>query len=183
MVRRNIIMVLVALGLFVPVLVGAQTQVVALGSAQLTTITPEDTTEGKVFVLAVSVPQAPAGARLMSAMMELVVDASSALPAAAPSHVVTLEIFPLAGALSGLAVESVDLRPTTMKRSVPVGTNQRVRMDVTEFVEYVLANPEENYGIAVGSLAGSRPGRFELKSQGQDVATLTIRYLPADLQP
>jgi len=171
---------LVALALCVPALVGAQTQVVALGAAQLTTITPVDTTEGKVFVFAVSVPSAPTGARLMSAVLELVVDVSSSLPAAARRNLATLEVAPLNGALSGPAVSEEDLRPTTMKRSVPIGTNRPVRVDVTEFVRYVLDNPEENYGIAVGSLEGSRSDRFELRSQGQEVARLTIRYLPAN---
>jgi len=182
MVRRIMITVLATLGLCVPVLALAQTQVVELGSSQLTTIVPEDSTEGKVFVFAVPVPQAPAGARLMSALLELVVDASTVLPAAAPSHTVTLEIAPLAGALAEPSVEAEDLLPTTMKRSVPVGTNKPVRVDVTEFVRYVLAHPDENHGLAVGSLIGDRSGRFELKAVGASgaLATLTLHYLPLE---
>ena len=166
------------ISLLFSVSVGAQTQVVTLGAQELTTIVARDSTEGKVFLLSVSVPAAPEGAMLMSATMELVVDASNVLPEGAPSRLVTLEIAPLDTTLSGPTVQAADLRHTAMKCAISPGTDRSVRVDVTEFVRYVLDNPEENYGLAIGSFVGDRLGRFELKSAGAQVATLTIRYLP-----
>jgi hypothetical protein len=183
MKQRTGILGLLAVGLCFSAAASAQTQVVTLSSGQLTTITPEDTTEAKVFVLAVPVPAAPAGSMLMSAMLELVVDAAVAPSLAEQMSMVTLEVAPLSGALAGPAVTAADLRPTTMKRLVAVGAEKTVRVDVTEFVRYVLDNPEENYGLAVGSLSGARVGRFDVKAEGQQVATLTVHYLPAATGP
>jgi len=159
-----------------------QTQRLELAPAQVSAIVPEDSTEGKTFVLAVSLPEAPAGARLMSAILELVVDANTVLPAAVAGGGVTLEVYPLANAISESAIEAEDLLPATMKRTVPLGPDRPVRVDVTEFVRLVLADPSANHGLAVGSLTSNRTGRFELKADGASgtLATLTLHYLPVE---
>jgi len=160
---------------------GAQTQVVSIQSEAVQTIAPEVSTEGKIFLLTVSLPEAPVGAEFMSAVLELVVDASSVLPADLSGGAVTLEIAPLARSWSGGALQAADFRATTMKRTVPVGEGRRVRIDVTEFVHYVRAHPTENYGLAVGSLCGSRSARFDLETDGMGsgvTATLTLFYKP-----
>jgi len=162
---------------------GAQTQVVSIQSQAVQTIAPEDSTEGKIFLFTVGLPEAPVRAELMSAVLELVVDASSVLPADLSGGAVTLDIAPLAHSWLGGALEAADLRATTMKRTVPVGADRRVRIDVTGFVHYVRAHPTENYGLAVGSLCGSRSGRFDLKADGMGsglTAKLTRYYKPED---
>jgi len=171
------IMVVLALSSWV----GAQTQVVPIEAEAVQTIEPRDSTEGKIFLLTVGLPEAPPRAEFMSAVLELVVDASSVLPADLSGGAVTLEIAPLAHSWSGGTLGTADLRATTMKRTVPVGEGRRVRIDVTEFVHYVHAHQTENYGLAVGSLCGSRSGRFELEVDGMGSgvsAKITLYYKP-----
>jgi hypothetical protein len=182
MTRRSLgmsVVVILALSSWV----GAQTQVVPIGAQAVQTIEPKDSTEGKTFLFTVSLPEAPPRAEFMSAVLELVVDAWSVLPADLSGGAVTLEIAPLARSWSGGALRAADLRATTMKRTVPVGSDRRVRIDVTEFVHYVQAHPTENYGLAVGSLCGSRSGRFDLEADGMGsgvTAKLTLYYKPVD---
>jgi len=160
---------------------GAQTQVVPIETEAVQTIEPVDSTEGKIFLVTVGLPEAPVRAELMSAVLELVVDASSVLPADLSGGAVTLEIAPLAHSWSEGALEAADLRATTMKRTVLVGEGRRVRVDVTEFIHYVRAHPTENYGLAVGSLCGSRSAQFDLEEDGMGsgvTAKLTLYYKP-----
>ncbi len=181
MIRRTLGVSLVAVLLALSSWAGAQTQVVAIGAEAVQTIEPEDSTEGKIFLVTVGLPEAPPRAEFMSAVLELVVDASSVLPADLSGGAVTLEMAPLAHSWSGGTLGTADLRATTMKRTVPVGSDRRVRIDVTEFVHHVQTHPTKDYGLAVGSLCGSRSGRFELEADGMGSgvsAKITLYYKP-----
>jgi hypothetical protein len=90
-----------------------------------------------------------------------------------------LEVYILKGELSA-ELDSDDIRrSSSMRRNVNVGDNKLVRIDVTEAVLFFLANPESNYGLAVGSLSNSRDGLFTLKSNsfpGGGVARIRFHY-------
>jgi hypothetical protein len=67
-----------------------------------------------------------------------------------------------------------------MKRTVSIGTNRRVRVYVTDFLERLLADPMAARGLIAGSIAGDRVGRFSAKAVPGTAAgakaTLTVYF-------
>lgn len=49
-------------------------------------------------------------------------------------------------------------------RAVAAGPNRLVRLDITELVQRVLADPGANHGIVIGSLTADRRGIFTLRA-------------------
>jgi hypothetical protein len=53
-----------------------------------------------------------------------------------------------------------------MSRPVAVGENRRVRIDITEFVQEILADPTSNHGLAFGAVTTDTRGVFAVKADG-----------------
>jgi len=157
-----------------------QTQVVDLKSSTVKEVQPADSELGTYYVFPVRIPPAPEGARLMGAYLEFYVDASSRLSSDLSGNMATLEVFALKERLTG-EVDETKIRPGSMKRTVTVGQDRRVRLDVGEFVREVLKAPTTNHGLVVGSITGERTGRFVLKADRVSsgvAARVTLHYLP-----
>jgi hypothetical protein len=78
-----------------------------------------------------------------------------------------LEVYMLKQSISGDPDPSVfDTTGIPMSRPVALGTNRLVRLEITEFVQRILADPRKNHGIVMGSLTGTRSGEFAMKSNG-----------------
>jgi hypothetical protein len=59
-----------------------------------------------------------------------------------------------------------DLEPlrVPMSRPVATGDNRSIKIDVTEFVQRILADPSANRGLVLGAVTGDRRGDFAIKS-------------------
>jgi hypothetical protein len=73
------------------------------------------------------------------------------------------------------------LEASSMKRTVAVGSDRKVRIYVTDFVRRILADPKTaNRSLIVGSVAGDRSARFDAKTlPGSSVgakAVLTVHF-------
>lgn len=53
-----------------------------------------------------------------------------------------------------------------MSRPVATGANRLVRIDVTEYVQKILADPSKNFGLVLGPLTADKRGIFEVKENG-----------------
>lgn len=124
--------------------------------------TPEDGTLGAYYTFGLAIPARLPAETFMQAYLELFVDATTTVDALAAGGIATLEVYPLRSVLSGDLQES-DLRSASMKRTVRLGQEQRVKVDISEHVRYLLGHPSDNFGLAVGSLSGQRLGVFTLK--------------------
>jgi hypothetical protein len=50
-----------------------------------------------------------------------------------------------------------------MSRPVATGTNRSIKIDVTEYVQRILADPPANHGLILGSVTGARRGNFQIE--------------------
>ena len=65
-----------------------------------------------------------------------------------------------------------------MSRPVATGTDRLVKIDITEFVQKILADPSENHGLVIGSLTNDKRGVFVAKEDGFGAGiTARIRIL------
>ncbi len=78
-----------------------------------------------------------------------------------------LEVYALKQALSGDPDPS-EFEPTAipMSRPVATGANRLVRVDITEIVQMILAEPSKNHGIVLGPLTADKRGIVDLKQDG-----------------
>ena len=78
-----------------------------------------------------------------------------------------LDVLALQSAMTGDAIPS-KFAPTTvpMSRPVAIGEDRLVRIDVTEFVRKILAEPTKNQGIVLGPLTADKRGIFTIIEGG-----------------
>ena len=117
-----------------------------------------DSTVG-YYSLAVPVPQGVEG--VIQAWLEITLDVSHDSMDGFIDPVPILEVFMLAGPVSGgVSESSVASTRLPMSRPVAIGENRLVRVDVTEFIQRVLRRPQDNYGLVFGTILGSRERHF-----------------------
>ena len=77
------------------------------------------------------------------------------------------EVYALKRALSGDPEQS-DFEATRipMSRPVATGTDRLLKIDVTEFVRLIVADPSKNHGLVVGPLTNDKRGVFVVKEDG-----------------
>lgn len=111
------------------------------------------------YSLAVPIPQGFEG--VVQAWLEIKLDVSHDSMDGFIDPAPILEVFMLAGPVSGQVSES-SLASTRlpMSRPVSIGENRLVRVDVTEFIQRVLRHPQDNYGLVFGTVLGSRERHF-----------------------
>jgi hypothetical protein len=78
------------------------------------------------------------------------------------------EVYMLKEDASGGEVTPSMFETTTMPLSRPVaaGENRLVRIDITEVVQMILADPSKNHGIAPGALTEDTRGIFTVRPDG-----------------
>ena len=162
-VRRmlSVVVAVAVLGLLAGV-AEARKVTIDIKRTDVTSYTPENTDLGNYYAFDVPMPEKLAGETFMDAHLELYVDVLAGAEVAAGIDYTTFEVFPLKSSLSG-EVDSSKLRLAAMKRTVRVGESQRVKVNISEHVRHVLANPSDDFGLVVGSLTGQRLGKFAVK--------------------
>ncbi len=150
---------------------------VALTSADLTAVVPEDTSLGNYYLAAVTVPEILDGKELLRATLELNVDVSAREVADYVNDTPLLEVYTLTDNMGAELQPGKFRTPSPMRRNVRVGTDRHVRIDVTEAVREFIRNPSSNHGLVIGSLTNRREGLFTVRPVGGAAATITYYYV------
>jgi hypothetical protein len=118
--------------------------------------------EGPYYVLLITPPEDLRAAR--QAWLELRADVVVPEINGFRDATVIFQAFMLKNALDGDPNDE-DFEPLRipMSRPVAVGTERSVKIDVTEYLQRILADPSRNHGLLFGSVTGQRRGDFEVK--------------------
>jgi hypothetical protein len=74
------------------------------------------------------------------------------------------EVYALKQTLSGDPEPSkFESTKLPMSRPVATGTDRLVKIDITEFVQKILADPSKNHGLVVGPLTNDKRGVFTVR--------------------
>ena len=139
----------------------AETTRVDIASTSLTTETSADTSEGRYYTLALTLPPSIRGVR--QAWLEFRADVSVAEIDGFLDPVPVFQVFMLKQSLLGEPTEaSFETMRLPMSRPVAVGLDRQVRIDITEYVSKVLARPSMNHGLVLGSVTGDRRADFQI---------------------
>ena len=141
---------------------GAQT-VMPVPSTEVRLATTKSTEELSYLVLDIPIIEVPSNFEIAAAYLELKMNASNSLSAeGAARNTVTIEAYPYPGTNDG-KLDVAALGVSSMKRTVRVGNERRIHLQVTDFVKRVAADPSSNRRLIIGSIAGRRIARFESK--------------------
>jgi hypothetical protein len=78
-----------------------------------------------------------------------------------------LDVYALKQTLTGDPEPSkFEVTRLPMSRPVAAGTDRLIKIDITEFVQMILANPSKNYGLVLGPLTSDKRGIFAVKQDG-----------------
>ncbi len=162
----------------------ARTVTVSIAPSQVRALDALPGGTARAWLLPVDLPRREPGERVMAAWLDVAVDAGADVEKAALGGAVTLEVFGLDRVVRR-TVSAADVRAGAMKRTVEVGTNRRVRVDVTRFVRDVLEDGRANLGLVVGAVTGARLGHFALRTDalGADVAARVVVELERPVGP
>jgi hypothetical protein len=144
---------------------GARVLTIEVSRSDVEAHTPADAALGAYYTFGLEIPPRLPVETFMHAYLELYVDAATSVDEVSTGGIATLEVYPLQASLSE-ELRTSDLRHASMKRTVRLGASQRVRVDISEHVRYLLEHPSENSGLAIGSLTGQRLGQFTLRHDG-----------------
>lgn len=158
----------------------AQT-VVPVQVTQVSLETTDSKTALPYLVLEIPVVEIPKGLRLEEAVLEFQMDVARADAEGAVGETATLEIYPFSGTTTA-KLNVATLGSSSMKRTVNIGIDRRIRLYATDFVQKVIDNPNAERRLIVGSVAGNRSGRFTAKSveTGGSKALLTVYFSPIE---
>jgi hypothetical protein len=141
----------------------AQVRHVDIPAVNLTTHASRTLGEGPYYVLSITPPEELRAAR--QAWLELRSDLSVREIEGFNDPTAIFQVFMLKNALEGEPNdESFDVLRVPMSRPVAAGTERFVKIDVTEYVQRILADPSDNHGLVLGSVTGDRRGSFQIKS-------------------
>jgi hypothetical protein len=155
----------------------AEHYTVALGTNDIRTITPQDESLGKFYLVSIDVPTVLEDKDLLGAFLEILVDVDSRPADGVSNEFPMLEVYALTEDFVSELNPSKLTMPSPMRRNVVVGEDRTVKIDIREVVRKYMASPEDNHGLILGSLTNARDGLFELKSSNGRLATLTYYYL------
>jgi len=168
--------------------IGAMCICLAYGSADAKRVTVDLTTshlrtaavmDQSGYVLDVVIPEVLQGKELFGAYLELYVDADAVEVANQVNESPRLDIYALSSAVEETVGEQAVGTPALGVPNVVLGENRKVVRDISEIVRNYLSTPSSNHGLVIGSLSGSRDGRFTIASDvlGQGtVARLIFHY-------
>ena len=163
-----------------PLAAFANRYTVKLTTAELSTVSPQDTTLGNYYMAEVNVPEIPKGAELFGAFLELIVDVSSRDVNGFTNDTPIFEVYAL-DAEPGSELDPSKFRtPSSMRRNIRVGEGRRVRIDIIDVVKEFMEDSSCNHGLVLGSLSNTRDGLFTIKSSEGTVGTITYYYLTGE---
>jgi hypothetical protein len=138
----------------------------ALGTSETASVTEHVVGDGtKFYSLTILVPEGVT--TVAQAWLEFRADVSAKDLNGFVDPAPVLDVFALESAMTSDAVPS-KFAPTAlpMSRPVAVGDDRLVRVDITEFVRRILAEPTKNQGIVLGPLTNDKRGIFAIKANG-----------------
>lgn len=156
---------IVGTALAVGVLTGAtptdsNKQTILIRSSDVTVRVDPDTTIGRHFTVAYSLPQDLTGADLERAILEVSIDVTAKRRGDYVNPAPVFEVFALDEPYGEGFDPEILHADGRVVRPVALGESRRVVLDVTEIVRSHLDGTVENNGLIVGSLTGMREGDF-----------------------
>lgn len=144
-----------------------------------TTVTERVMSDGtRYYSVEVSLPENVA--MVFRAWLELRADVSARNLSGFVDPAPMCEVFALKRPLSGDPEESnFEATSLPMSRPVAIGSDRLVRIDVTEFVRRILADPSKNHGLVLGPLTNDKRGIFTIRqdSFGPSIAARLVVIL------
>lgn len=127
-------------------------------------ITERTTADGSTYYqIALDLP--PTVQSVRHAWLHLRLDVSSTSVDGFQDPAPMLEVYGLKGELSrDPSPEALEKTRLPMSRPVAAGTNRLVKIDITEIVRAIVADPSTDYGVVVGSVTTASNGVFALQS-------------------
>jgi hypothetical protein len=162
----KIILVVSALCCLAAGAVSATETVIALSASEIAVVEVEGSAVATgPRVAAFTLPAGIAGVR--QAWLELRVDVTATEVGEFRDPEPLFEVYALNAEVTG-AIQPKMFREmqVPMSRPVAVGENRLVRIDITEFVQKVLANPTSNHGLAFGAVTTDTRGVFAVRTDG-----------------
>ena len=159
--------------------VRADRYAVTLNGNDIVAVSPVDTTLGNAYVSAVMIPEVLKEKKLLAAILELTVDVSACEVDGYLNDTPLLEVYALTGTMeSGVDPEKFRT-PSPMRRNVRIGSNRRVRIDITQAVRRFVSDPLSNHGLVIGSLTARREGLFTIVPVDGALGKITFYYVSA----
>jgi hypothetical protein len=151
----------------------------SLGTSEVTTFTPSDTSLGQYYTFTITLPSELDGKTIYSAMLEFYVDASARAVNGYVDESPVIGVYALNGPLTGAPDEDSFRQPSAAVRNVMAGTARKVKVNITDIVRGFQIMPSSNHGLIVGALIGIREGRFSLRRDvlpGSGLARIRVHY-------
>ncbi len=150
--------------LFVPLAIVLPGETVAAPAT--TVVTPHVADDGTTYY-SVSLSLPPGLASVTHAWLELRADVSAKDLSGFQDPAPVLDVYGLNQALARDPEPSMfDATRIPMSRPVAVGVNRLIKINITEFVEKIFADPSKNHGIVLGPLTADKRGIFGVKQDG-----------------
>jgi len=153
--------------------VRAETAGVALAT---TTVTEHVASDGITYYsVGISLPENLT--TVTRAWLELRADVSARNVSGFVDPAPVFEVYALNQTLSGDPEPSkFEATRLPMSRPVATGTDRLVKIDITEFVQRILADPSKNHGLVIGPLTNDKRGVFTVRqdSFGPSVAARLV---------
>ena len=154
--------------------VEARKHVISVGTGDVTTYSPSDTSLGEYYTMSLQIPASIRERDVEAAWLEFYVDAQSrprtfysAIDSTEKTHIrntPVIEVFALNGDFSG-QLDSTQLGTTTQRvRPLVLGQDRLVRVEITSVIRSFIRDPSTNHGLIIGSLTGTRDGKFGLRT-------------------
>ena len=156
-------------------------RVIYLESEDVDAVALEDSAAGGSYVLTLPIPEGLTANRIHRAILEFFADVSGPESDAYESESELVEVYALEGQYDGVLDPEKLRRPSPMTRNVVTGENQRIVIDITEFMRYNIAQGNEVHRLVVGFVRSGRQGVFRLRGDGfgdGECARITIVDLP-----
>jgi hypothetical protein len=155
----------------------ADQYIAELTTTDVRSVSPQDTTLGRFYLVAIDVPEVFSGKTIVAAVLELNMDAESKDVNGFVNDTPILEVYALNGELLDEADPKKFIMPSSMRRNIRVGEDRRIRIDISEVVRDFIENPSNNHGLVLGSLSNSRDGLFTVRSSRGIMGKITYYFL------
>jgi hypothetical protein len=158
--------------------IAAEVSSIYVGSKNLLKHEPADKTMGDYYVLKFQVPVNLKEDDLEWAFLEFFVDVASIEKDKFTNECLLIQVYALKTEFSGkIDPDQFATQTIPTIRNVVVGKDRLLVFDITEIVRSFLANPENNNGLIICSLGGTRDGIFSIRNDkfnGAGIAKFTF---------
>ena len=115
----------------------AEKLTVSIPNSDLASHTPGDSTLAKYYTIQFGIPNEIEGKDLLGAFLELYADVSAREMEGYTSEAPVFEVYALTDAYSGTFDRTKFKEPSVSQEDARLGNNKRIKIDVTEIVEYL----------------------------------------------